>query len=250
MKKFFKRLWYRIFHPKTPAITPTTPEVPDVEVPEIPKPVEQPQESHGEIADFKFVDSSHHHPYFDPKAYTAPILSNKCTQGGSFVDKTHANRKKLCEDNGIGYSGYHFYECRIDPIIQAQFYVKTHGTFTLPPQVDFETADKVQTEADLYADKEDLYKCLCEIERLTGMTPWLYLNYGAAKRLKFSAKFGIFFAWFARYNSFLGEIPLPWTAETTAAWQYTEKGAFAGFNGGNDVNIYYGKVNALNLKTK
>lgn len=37
MKKFFKRLWYKIFHPKTPAITPTTPEVPDVVVPEIPK---------------------------------------------------------------------------------------------------------------------------------------------------------------------------------------------------------------------
>jgi GH25 family lysozyme M1 (1,4-beta-N-acetylmuramidase) len=114
--------------------------------------------------------------------------------------------------------------------------------------VDFETADKVQTEADLYADKEDLYKCLCEIERLTGMTPWLYVNYSAAFRLKFDKRFARFPAWFARYNSTLGPIPLPWTPETTGAWQYTEKGTFAGFKGGNDVNIYYGKVNAMKLK--
>lgn len=248
--KFLKRLWYNLWHPKTPAITPTTPEIEEPKQPEvsIPKPVETPSESHGEIANFEFVDSSHHHPYFDPKAYNARILSNKCTQGGSFIDKTHSTRKKLCKENGIGYSGYHFYVCRIDPIVQAQFYVRQHGEFTLPPQIDFETADKVQTEADLYADKEDLYKCLLEVERLTGMTPWLYVNYGAAGRLKFAPKFGRFIAWFARYNSFLGPIPAPWTAETTGAWQYTEKGKFPGFAGGNDVNIYYGKVNAMNLK--
>ena len=248
--KWLKRLWYNLWHPRTPAQTPTTPEVEapkPIEV-EVPKPIDIPSENVGEIADFKFVDTSHHHPYFNPKEYTARILSNKCTQGTTFKDKTHVTRKQQCKDHGIGYSGYHFYECRRDPIEQAQFYVKTHGVFTLPPQVDFETAEKVQTEADLFADKEDLYKCLVEIERLTGMTPWLYVNYGAAGRLKFAPKFGRFIAWFARYNSFLGPIPAPWTAETTGAWQYTETGTFPGFKGGNDVNIYYGKDNAMNLK--
>ena len=251
MKKFFKRLWYKIFHPKTPAITPTTPEVPDVVVPEIPKPVEQPQESHGEIADFKFVDSSHHHPDFDVTKYTAPFFSNKCTQGLNFVDRTHAARKKACEANNIAYSGYHFYECNQDPIKQAQAYVKTHGPFTHAPQVDFETyktKTSEQTEADLFADKEDLLKHLEEIERLTGFVPWLYVNYGAAKRLKFDKRFGKYPAWFARYNSFLGEIPFPWTVETTGAWQYTEEGKFPGLKGGCDVNLYYGKANVLNLK--
>ena len=30
-------------------------------------------------------------------------------------------------------------------------------------------------------------------------------------------------------------------------WQFTEDGLFPGFKGGNDVNIYYGKNNKLNL---
>lgn len=257
--KFLKRLWYNFWHPRTPAVTPTTPEVeqPKPTEPEVqlPLPVEIPSENPEEIADFKFVDSSHHHPDFDPIKYKAafinggiPFLSNKCTQGTTFKDSTHIKRKKQCEENGIEYSGYHFYECRRDPIAQAKFYVDTHGTFKAPPQVDFETADKVQTEADLYADKEDLLKCLIEIERLTGRTPWLYVNYSAAFRLKFDKRFARFIAWFARYNSTLGAIPAPWTVETTGAWQYTESGVFAGFKGGNDVNIYYGKVNALKLK--
>lgn len=199
------------------------------------------------IEDFKFVDSSHHHKFFDVKKYTAKILSNKCTQGTGFVDDTHAIRKKLCAENGIGYSGYHFYECKKDPIAQAQFYVKTHGTFNLAPQVDFETSEGVQTEKDLFNDKEDLYKCLKEVQRLTGKTPWLYMNLEAARRLKFDKKFDEFIAWFARYNSEMGEIPYPWTKETTGAWQFTEKGLFPGFQGGNDVNIYYGKVNAAEL---
>lgn len=245
--KWLKRTWYSL----TRESVVETPPVIEVE-PELPKQIELPQEDAGEIADFKFVDSSHHHPDFDVKAYTAPLLSNKCTQGNSFKDRTHTERKRLCQENDIAYSGYHFYECKIDPIEQARFYVSTHGSFTHAPQVDFETyktKTSEQTEADLFADKEDLLLCLNEIEKLTGFIPWLYVNYGAAGRLKFDKRFAKYPVWFARYNSFLGDIPLPWTTENVAAWQYTEKGVFAGFKGGNDVNIYYGKVNALNLKT-
>lgn len=250
MKNFFKNLWKKIFKTKEPSAPVPTPKPTPKPIPVEPAPAPIPTPTKpGVIADFKFVDSSHHHPEFDPKKYTAPFLSNKCTQGTTFVDRTHAPRKKLCAENNIKYSGYHFYECRRDPIEQANFYIKTHGEFTCPPQVDFETEERYlkQDETSLFLAKEDLYTCLLHLEAVTGKTPWLYVNYGAAGRLKFDKKFGRFLVWFARYNTTLGPIPAPWTAETTAAWQYTESEKFPGFQGGNDVNIYYGKVNALGL---
>lgn len=258
MRDFFMNIFKKLFGKKKKAPTPVVvkPIDPPAPGPVVVKPIdpptepEEPTKERREIPDFKFVDTSHHHPFFDPKKYPAPILSNKCTQGNTFVDKTFAERKKLCAEHGIKYSGYHFYECKIDPIKQVDHYLKTHGPFELPPQVDFETYKtntSSQTEADLMADKEDLYTLLCEIEKRTGKTPWLYVNYSAAGRLKFDKKFGRFPVWFARYNSTLGTIPFPWSEETTAAWQYTESGTFGGFSGGNDVNIYFGKVNVLNL---
>lgn len=211
-----------------------------------------------QIKDFHFVDSSHHHPDFDPKKYlesieflgVSPILSNKCTQGISMVDPSFQTRKELCKKHGIKYSGYHFYECKKDPIKQADHYIKNHGTFELPPQVDYEifkTKFSEQTENDLLSKKEDLYVMLCYLEKTTGMTPWIYLNYGAAGRLKFDSRFGRFPVWLARYNPILGSIPAPWTKETLGAWQFTESGKFPGFKDGNDVNLYYGSSNVLNL---
>jgi lysozyme len=202
-----------------------------------------------EISDFKFVDSSHHHPDFDPTKYKAPYLSNKCTEGLTFVDKTHAPRKILCAKNKIPYSGYHFFRCGDDPIKQAEFYVRTHGAFELCPQVDFETEDGVQDEKALVAciKNDKLYNHLLEVERLTGKTPILYVNYAFAKNNRFPDKFKRFFAWFARYNSELGPIPLPWDKESTGMWQFTDKGLFDGFIGGNDVSVYFGKANPLNL---
>jgi len=248
IQEFFSQ-WGTQPESSTPVPPVVTPELPKPYEPEVPKPVPPIKETR-EIPDFKFVDSSHHHPYVDPKKYKAPFLSHKCTQGTAMVDSKWATTKKICKDNNIPLSGYMFYECKQNWLQQVEHYMKTHGSFELPAQVDYETYKtkySEQTEADLMKDKEELYLVLCELEKRTGMTPWLYVNYGAAGRLKFDPKFARFPVWFARYNSFLGPIPAPWTTETTAAWQFTEEGSFPGFPDGNDVNIYFGKVNVLNF---
>ena len=202
-----------------------------------------------EIADFRFVDSSHHHSIFDIKAYSKAcrLLINKCTQGTGFVDSTHKSRQKACKENGVLYGGYHFYECSKDPIEQAQFYFKTHGEFVIPPILDYELLSG-QDESVLRKHKENAFKFMVEIERLTGKKPWIYTGYSLAKEINFEEKWGQFFLWVPRYSSSLGAIPAPWNEKTLAAWQFTESGVFPGFRSSNDVNIYYGKVNALNLK--
>ena len=250
MWELIKELIRSLFKQDEAKASPAIIVPPKEPMPEIPTPEEVKDFPKKEIEDFQFVDSSHYHDYVDPRKYKAPILSHKCTQGTGMIDDKWAKTKVICAENKIKLSGYHFYECKQDWKKQVEHYLKTHGTFELPPQVDYETyktKSSEQTEADLIKDKEELYLLLCELEKRTGMTPCLYLNYSAAGRMNFDKKFARFPVWLARYNNTLGKIPLPWNDQQVLAWQFTETGIFPGFPPGNDVNIYYGKNNLLKL---
>lgn len=243
--------WIKNLFKKSPVATQPEVEQP-VETPSDPKPVEPPQESHGEIADFKFVDSSHHHPDFDAVAYAkvSKLLINKTSQGLGMVDSTHAKRQKLCKENGIIYGGYHFYECKKSWKDQLNHYIKTHGEFVIGPIIDFETWSGRQEMSDLKKEIENFYSMLIEAERITGKTAIIYAGYHVLVALKLPEKFSRFIFWVPRYASNIGKLPAPCTIQNLMAWQFTESGKFAGFKGENDVNLYYGKVNLLNLKTK
>ena len=245
MKNFFINLWNKLFGPKesAPQTKPTPKPIP-VET----KPIEVPtNEKPGAIADFKFVDSSHHHPAFDVKAYAAEskLLLNKTTQGLSMVDSTHSKRQKLCKENGVTYGGYHFYECRKSWKDQLSHYIKNHGEFVIGPIIDFETWQNNQDMADLKKEIENLWLMLLEAEKITGKKAIIYAGYHVLVALKLPEKFSRFIFWVPRYASSIGALPAPCTKENLMAWQYTESGSFPGFKGGNDVNIYYGKTNLL-----
>lgn len=203
--------------------------------------------------DGTFADISHWEKDFNAKVYDKPILINKCTDGTSYVDDTHATRKFSCKNNGIKYVGYHFYQVGKDPLKQAEHYVASHGDFELPPILDVET-DKDQTEALVKADIENVYKCLLYIEHLTGKTPILYSYKGMLDGFKLDPKFKKFPLWIARYNQSLGPIPSPWTQEDVVAWQYTD-GDYVHFQypesfksiGDCDGNIYYKENDKLKL---
>ena len=170
-----------------------------------------------------FADISHHEPDFNAKTYNSIFLINKCSDGITFVDKTHAKRKKECAENGIKYGGYHFFQCRRDPIAQAEHYVKTHGSFDLLPIIDFEK-DKDQNEADLAKEKENLFKCCMRVKELTGKTPVIYSYKSLLDGLKLDPKFAQFPLWLARYSNTMGSVPAPWDSKTILAWQYSDGG--------------------------
>ena len=203
-----------------------------------------------EIADFKFVDSSHHHPDFDIKAYAkaSKLLINKTTQGTSVIDATHAKRQKLCKENGVIYGGYHFYETNRGWKPQLEHYLKAHGEFTIGPILDFETWEKGgQMMSDLRENIENAWEWMIEAEKRTGKRCILYAGYHVLVALRLPKKFDRFIFWVPRYASSIGKLPPPCNESNLMAWQFTESGKFAGFKGGNDVNIYYGKVNLLGL---
>lgn len=229
---------------------PVEPTLPTKPIEEIPAPVEVPtQPVKKSIPDFKFVDSSHHHPAFDVKEYAkvCKLLLNKTTQGLSMVDMTHAKRQKLCKENGIVYGGYHFFECGKSWKDQLNHYIKNHGEFVINPIIDFETWDGHQTMNDLKKEIENLYLMLLEAEKITGKTAIIYAGYHVLVALKLPAKFSRFIFWVPRYAGAIGKLPAPCTEENLMSWQFTDDGKFPGFTGGNDVNIYYGQTNLLNL---
>lgn len=242
VKLFFKRLLG-----SKPVPTPSKP----VEIPPVSSETEPVTPSNNNpIEDFMFVDSSHHHSYFDVTKYPSKLLINKTSQGVSMVDRTHKERQKLCKEHGITYGGYHFYETDKHWEDQLNHYLSAHGDFAMNPIVDFETWDKHQDMNDLKANIENLYQWMIEAERITGKTCVLYAGYHVLVALKLPKKFERFIFWVPRYAKSLGDLPAPCTKENLMAWQFTETGSFAGFKNGNDINQYYGKVNLLNLKTK
>jgi GH25 family lysozyme M1 (1,4-beta-N-acetylmuramidase) len=203
-----------------------------------------------EIADFKFVDSSHHHPEFDVKAYAkaSKLLINKTSQGTKMIDSTHAKRQRLCKESGVIYGGYHFFETSKNWKDQLDHYMKAHGEFFIGPILDFETWDGGgQTMTELKKNIENAWEWMIEAEKRTGKKCILYAGYHVLVALQLPKKFERFIFWVPRYSSSIGKLPPPCNESNLMAWQFTESGEFAGFKGGNDVNIYYGKVNLLEL---
>lgn len=201
-----------------------------------------------EIEDFKFVDSSHHHPDFDVAKYPSKLLINKATQGTVMVDKTFAKRRDICKKAGIAYTGYHFFECGANWRTQLNHYLEEMKGCDGNPILDFETWENRQDMNDLKDNIENAYQWMVEAEKATGKTCILYAGYHVLKALNLPEKFKRFPAWIPRYSSSLGEIPAPYDQKSIMAWQFTESGQFHGFKGSNDVNIYYGKNNHLNLE--
>ena len=196
----------------------------------------------------KFADLSHWEEHFDINNYPCPILLNKCTDALSFIDNTHAPRKEACAKKGIIYGGYHFWSCFDDPIKQANFYFKTHGSFTINPILDFET-NKTQNNKDLKKSVENAYIFLCEIERIVGRTPVIYMNPSIASFCNFDMRFARFPLWLAKYGASQAPLaPKPWPRYF--AWQFTESGPMQGQEGNCDVNIYDKKIDLFNLKEK
>lgn len=208
-----------------------------------------------------FADISHHRKSFDVLTYAKKykLLIHKTTQGASMVDPKWNDRKYMCDDAKLKIVGYHFYNCYIDPIKQAEHYLKNHGDFKgLNPIIDFETEGSKQKESDLIADIENFYLCLKHVQKATGLTPIIYANLLCLQRLQLDKKFAEFYIWPARYNKYMMFVPYPWTPDKLFARQYSDGGRVYShpdypnkFDGVNDTvcdsNIYNLKVDLYKL---
>ena len=169
-----------------------------------------------------FPDISHYE-LCDFDKFDGKDMITKATEGGSFVDSTLRKNIEGCKRKGINLGVYHFYKCNIDPIVQANHFIKTVGlenlkSFLYEPILDYETT-KGQTESDLKNSIPDMIIFMEYMIIMTGRIPIFYSYESLIKYLNLPERFSMHKLWIARY----GKEPqsfLPW--KEYWAWQYSD----------------------------
>lgn len=181
---------------------------------QLPLPVEKPF--------LNFPDISHYEKCnFD--LFEVNDMLTKATEGGSFVDSTLKFNMEQCKKRGIRFGVYHFYRTGVDPIIQANHFIKTVGLnnlkdFYYEPIVDYEKTNG-QTEADLKKDIPDLKLFIQEIYKQTGRWPMFYTYESLLVYLELDSFFLNCRLWIARYGKEPTKLA-PW--KSYWAWQYSD----------------------------
>jgi GH25 family lysozyme M1 (1,4-beta-N-acetylmuramidase) len=160
----------------------------------------------------------------------------KKVDGKSGPDSYFARSKILAKAAGfIVFAGYCFFRFDQEPLEQARALcaggiAPGEGPFVLDCEWDnashtlaYHDKDHGGTKQMIdIAGEERLYTCLCEIESLSGVTPWLYGSYGFLRFLK-PDRFARFPFVVANYSTRTGDdkvpLPAPWTREV--ARQYS-----------------------------
>jgi GH25 family lysozyme M1 (1,4-beta-N-acetylmuramidase) len=223
----FKRFFAWLFKKKEPSInlpevkpTPSPIEVPSETMPH--KEAAQP-DSEASIKPFlNFPDISHYEPC-DFNKFNGNDLLTKATEGKSMIDGTLKFNMEQCKKKGIRFGAYHFYKTDVDPIIQANHFIKTVGLdnlkdFFYEPIVDYETT-KGQTEADLKKAIPQLKLFIQEIYKQTGRWPMFYTYESLLVYLELDLFFTNCRLWIARYGKEPTKLA-PW--KEYWAWQFSD----------------------------
>lgn len=190
----------------------------------------------------------------------------KAVDGQYGPDSYWAKSKEFARQVGmLCFAGYCFFRADQDPLAQANALVKVTGGVNpgeLPCVVDFEwdnsSKDPGYHDRDhggtrqMNDEKEEnnLYICLCRVEELTGITPWLYGSTGYI-RFKNPARFARFPFIVANYSSKTadGDVPLPAPWKRAAARQYS--GSLKTASGdGIDGDRFLGSLDQLKAMVK
>ncbi len=233
---------------KGPIVTPKIPDPIQVAIPSVP------------FVPFVLgVDCAHYQDgirWGDVYANGYRFAINKATDGETGHDSHHALFRKQAKISGlIVGAGYCFNRFKADPIKQAAHLMNITGGIQageLPLCLDVEW-DNSPDGFQKYKDGGELddaganhvLSCLEEIERLSGMTPWVYTaksfwgdNISEPKRF---SRFPLWLNDFRAKDITELRIPSPW--KRPVAWQYGEK-AMAGV-AGVDLNQYLGSMESL-----
>jgi lysozyme len=163
----------------------------------------------------------------------------KATEGTSFVDDHFATNWTNTQANGIVHGAYHFFRPKVDPVAQADFFVKIAGipkSGDLPPVIDLEVTDgltgaQVATRARTFLQR---------VQQKTGRVPMIYTSVRVFNTLLGGPSgFSPYFLWVANWNVRCPNIPdPPWTRWTF--WQSSATGTVAGFSDPVDVDNFNG----------
>jgi len=197
------------------------------------------------------IDISHWEGHVDWDTFFASdhkqrFIIFKATESYNFVDQEVKANWAALAGRPIIRGAYHYFHASVDPIKQADWFLKTVGDFssgTLPPILDLEkkdaSANKTQSRAGTW---------IKTVEKATGLKPILYTSPGFwAEKL---AAWGAFDwtvnhypLWLAHYGVAAPVLPKGW--KRWDFWQYATDGRFEGIPGACDLNWFDGAVKEL-----
>ncbi|HEX8708825.1 MAG TPA: GH25 family lysozyme [Pyrinomonadaceae bacterium] len=168
----------------------------------------------------------------------------KATDGLSRVDPTFELNWPGIREAGLLRGAYHFGHPGLDPIRQAEFFVRTVGPLSagdLPLVLDIESDDrKSQPEIARWVSQ-----FVSTITVLSGREPIIYTYTPFWNTHVNLPTLGQLPLWVARYGGREPQMPRGW--DRFAFWQYTGEGACAGVRGRVDRNRFNGSEDELRL---
>ncbi len=168
----------------------------------------------------------------------------KATEKSDFIDPAFATNWAGSKQHGIIRGAYHFFRAAVDPIAQADHFLKVLGSSQLgdlPPTLDLESTDGLSGQV---ASQRAL-QFLDRVATKTGRTPIVYTSVRVfSQELNNPAGFGPYTLWVSSRLVNCPDIPAPpWS--DWAFWQHTSKGTVPGISSQVDLNKFNGSLTEL-----
>jgi GH25 family lysozyme M1 (1,4-beta-N-acetylmuramidase) len=183
------------------------------------------------------VDVSHWEGNIDWKA-AAPSVGfayYKCTDGIRFVDPQFSHNKQGCFDAGLAHAPYHYFQPTLDPLSQADHFIKTAGKGYQKYIVDVEEPQRLpELTANLHA-------FLKRVEQLSASRPVIYTSAGywndfIQPRPDWAKDYELIVAHYTLAHQPL--LPLGWSR--WRIWQFSDDWNFTGCSEQADANWFNG----------
>ena len=129
----------------------------------------------------------------------------KATQGLNYVDLKFAYNWAELSEKGLKKGAYHFYVDHVDPVAQAEHYLRNVGELNqdnFGPIVDVERGSiTLNTKNNINSFQNNLLEYLATVEMKTKRTPMIYTNLDFANKYLDNIKFADYHLWLAEYTT-------------------------------------------------
>eukprot|EP00827_Trimyema_finlayi_P004792 TRINITY_DN488_c0_g1_i1.p1 TRINITY_DN488_c0_g1~~TRINITY_DN488_c0_g1_i1.p1 ORF type:complete len:242 (-),score=97.44 TRINITY_DN488_c0_g1_i1:104-829(-) len=155
----------------------------------------------------------------------------RATRNDSYYDPNYTYNKEEAKKNGIKTGAYHFFFPNIDPIIQAQHFIKHGGCHEheLPPVLDVEQTSGM----DIETIQTTALKWLAYVEEKCQVKPLVYSYYNFIVQNLQNDEFAKYPLWMAYWHEPF-KFPGPW--RQWQYWQYSSTGNISGITGDVDLD--------------
>jgi len=159
----------------------------------------------------------------------------KATEGTTFLDSSFATNWSGVKAAGMVRGAYHFFHSDLDPVAQADFFLKTVGSVGDSDLLvlDLETTNG-QTQATIISHAQTF---MATVKAATGKLPLLYTS---PLFLASWGTLGEYPLWVANYGVKCPDVPATW--KTYAFWQSTGTGKLSALSGNVDLDTFNGTL--------